>query len=43
MTIRLIVGLGNPGAEYEHSRHNAGVDLLRRLADKYNISLRDDP
>lgn len=43
MTIKLIVGLGNPGTEYAHSRHNAGVDLLRRVADKYNISMRDEP
>ncbi len=35
----LIVGLGNPGREYENTRHNAGFVAADILADKFNISL----
>jgi len=40
--IRLIVGLGNPGAEYEHTRHNAGFWLVEQLARQEGISLSPD-
>ncbi len=40
--IKLIVGLGNPGAKYEGTRHNAGEWLVNELARMYNVSLKDD-
>jgi len=33
----LVVGLGNPGKEYERSRHNLGFMALDRLAERYGI------
>ena len=42
MTIKLIVGLGNPGAQYQHTRHNAGFWFVEQLADKFGISLAFD-
>ncbi len=38
--IRLIVGLGNPGADYVDTRHNAGFWLVDRLASKLDLSFR---
>ncbi len=40
--IRLIVGLGNIGAKYEHTRHNMGIDLLNLIARHYKIDLVPD-
>ncbi len=41
--IRLLVGLGNPGKEYERTRHNAGFWLVERFASANGIVLRKDP
>lgn len=37
----LIVGLGNPGRQYENTRHNVGFDVMDAIADKYNISISE--
>ena len=43
MGIRLVVGLGNPGKEYERTRHNAGFWLVERYASQNGVVLRKDP
>ena len=35
--MRLIVGLGNPGREYEHTRHNAGFMAVDRFASRHGL------
>ena len=37
--MKLIVGLGNIGKEYDNTRHNVGFKALDQLLDKYNITL----
>ena len=41
--IRLVVGLGNPGKEYERTRHNAGFWLVERFASASGLHFRKDP
>lgn len=40
--VELIVGLGNPGADYEDTRHNAGLWFLQALARNHGASLRPE-
>lgn len=35
----VIVGLGNPGREYNDTKHNVGFRVIDKLADKYNINV----
>lgn len=41
--VQLIVGLGNPGPEYDRTRHNAGADFVAALARQLNEPLAVTP
>ena len=36
--MKILAGLGNPGKEYEHTRHNMGFDVIDILAKRWNVS-----
>lgn len=42
MSIKLIVGLRNPGASYQHTRHNAGGWLVEAVAKRDNLVFKSD-
>lgn len=39
METYLVIGLGNPGKEYQHTRHNAGFDVVDILSQKLRARL----
>jgi len=41
--VKLIVGLGNPGARYQQTLHNIGFDVLNELARRHNVSFDAAP
>lgn len=41
-SVKLIVGLANPGSEYANTRHNAGAWLIEMIARRHNITLKPD-
>ena len=42
MSIRAIIGLGNPGAQYAQTRHNAGAWFIESLSENKHSPLRTD-
>lgn len=40
--VELIVGLGNPGPNYDRTRHNAGADLVLDLAKSYQVAMKHE-
>jgi PTH1 family peptidyl-tRNA hydrolase len=38
----LVVGLGNTGAEYEHTRHNIGFDVVNGFVQRHKAAFRND-
>lgn len=41
-SVKLIVGLGNPGGQYEQTRHNAGFWFVEEVARQFNVQFRPE-
>ncbi len=40
--MKIIMGLGNPGKDYEETRHNAGFEMVDYLAKKFSLKFKFD-
>ena len=40
--MKLIVGLGNPGREYQMTRHNIGFLMIDKFLSNYNLDIKVD-